>query len=191
MDPVGIPGAWTRQARAFRDSRGSFHEWFQGAEIRAVTGRDLGLRQANCVVSRRGALRGIHYTAVPPGQAKYFTCLHGTMLAAVVDIRVGSPTFGQSRTVRLDADQYAGLYVSEGLGQAFLALTDDAVLIYLCTQHFDPRVERAINPLDPQLGIPWPEDIVPELSEKDAKAPVLAEAERQGLLPRYTEPRAA
>lgn len=188
MKSVGISGAWLRRARVFSDTRGSFHEWFQGAEIRAVTGRDIGLRQANCAVSKRGALRGIHYTATPPGQAKYFTCLSGATLAAVVDIRVGSPTFGQSRTVELDAGQPAGLYVSEGLGQAFLALTDDTVLIYLCSQQFDPRVERAINPLDPQLGIDWPRDVVPSLSEKDAAAPTLAEAARNGLLTTYVGP---
>ncbi|WP_213451361.1 dTDP-4-dehydrorhamnose 3,5-epimerase family protein [Rhizomonospora bruguierae] len=188
MTPVGISGAWLRRARVFSDTRGSFHEWFQGAEIRAVAGHDFGLRQANCVVSRRGALRGVHYTATPPGQAKYFTCLSGAMLAAVVDIRVGSPTFGQSRTVELDAGQHTGLYVSEGLGQAFLALTDDTVLIYLCSRQFDPGVEHAINPLDPQLGIAWPGDVVPDLSEKDSAAPTLAEAQRLGLLPTYTEP---
>jgi dTDP-4-dehydrorhamnose 3,5-epimerase len=185
MKPTGIAGAWTRQARVFGDTRGSFHEWFQSAEIRETTGQDLELRQANCVVSKRGALRGIHYTATPPGQAKYFTCLRGAMLGAVVDIRVGSPTFGQARTVQLDAAEHTGLYVSAGLGQAFLALTDDTVLIYLCTRQFDPAVERAINPLDPALGIAWPEEIVPDLSEKDAAAPLLKDAERQGLLPRY------
>lgn len=185
MDPIGISGAWTRKARAFTDSRGSFHEWFQGAEISAVAGHDLELRQANCVVSRRGALRGIHYTATPPGQAKYFTCLRGSMLGAVVDIRTGSPTFGQSRTVELDAAGHTGLYVSAGLGQAFLALTEDATLIYLCTRQFDPAVERAVDPLDPRLAIAWPDEIVPELSAKDAGAPLLADAERQGLLPRF------
>ncbi|MEU8261690.1 dTDP-4-dehydrorhamnose 3,5-epimerase [Micromonospora sp. NPDC048999] len=186
MKPLGIAGAWTRDTRVFRDARGSFRDWYQGGEISADVGRDFVMRQANCVVSHRGVMRGIHYTQVPPGTAKYFTCVRGTLLSAVVDVRVGSPTFGQWRTVELNAADGQALYVAEGLAHGFLSL-DDSVLVYACSTTFNPRHEHGINMLDPELGIDWPAGVSPELSEKDSVAPNLAEAERLGLLPRWVD----
>jgi dTDP-4-dehydrorhamnose 3,5-epimerase len=187
MISLGIDGAWVRETKVFRDARGSFHEWFQGTEIRADVGRDFPLRQANCVVSNKGALRGIHYTQVPPGQAKYITCVRGAVLSAVVDIRVGSPTFGDSRTVTLDDREFRALYVSEGLGHGLMALADDTVIVYVCSETYNPRLERGLHPLDPGMGIRWPAGITPDLSDKDSTAPSLADAERQGQLPRYAD----
>ncbi len=187
MRSIGIDGAWVREPKVFRDPRGSFHEWFQEQENRAATGRDFVLRQANCVVSNRGAVRGLHYTSVPPGQRKYFTCVRGAMLGAVVDVRVGSPTFGDWRTVELTADEPGEFYVCEGLAAGFMALHDDSVLVYLCSQTYQPQFEHGIHPLDPDLGIEWAAGIVPDLSDKDAKAPTLAEARLRGLLPSYED----
>lgn len=187
MRPLDIAGAWVLEPKVFPDNRGSFHEWFRGEEFREATGYDLDLAQANCSVSRRGVLRGVHFADVPPGQAKYLTCVRGAVLDVVVDIRVGSPTYGAWEAVRLDDETHHAVFLAEGLGHAFMALTDDATVVYLCSTGYAPGREHGVHPLDPDLGIAWPQGIEPVLSEKDAAAPTLAEAERSGLLPTYTD----
>jgi dTDP-4-dehydrorhamnose 3,5-epimerase len=173
------------EPKVFPDERGSFHEWYRGEEFREATGYDLSLAQANCSVSRRGVLRGVHFSDVPPGQAKYVTCVRGAILDVVVDLRVGSPTFAQWEAVRLDDDSRHALFLAEGLGHAFMALTDEATVMYLCSTGYAPEREHGVHPLDPDLDIAWPEGIRPLLSPKDAEAPSLAEAKRMGLLPSY------
>lgn len=190
MRPLGIDGAWVLQPQLFEDDRGTFHEWYRGGEFREATGHDLTLAQANCSVSRRGVLRGLHYADVPPGQAKYVTCVRGAVLDVVADIRVGSPTFGQWEAVRLDDDGRRAVFLAEGLGHAFMALTDDATVVYLCSTGYDPRREHTVDALDPALGITWPDGLTPVLSPKDARAPSLAEAQEAGLLPSYEACRA-
>ncbi|MGW7823067.1 dTDP-4-dehydrorhamnose 3,5-epimerase [Streptomyces puniciscabiei] len=187
MRQLGIGDAWVLEPQVFPDDRGSFHEWYRGAEFREATGYDLGLVQANCSVSRRGVLRGIHFADVPPGQAKYVTCVRGAVLDVVVDIRVGSPGYARWEAVRLDEDTRRAVFLAEGLGHAFMALTDDATVVYLCSAGYAPGREHGIHPLDPALGIAWPDGIGPVLSSKDAGAPSLAEAERSGLLPDYAD----
>jgi dTDP-4-dehydrorhamnose 3,5-epimerase len=103
---------------------------------------------------------------------------------------VGSPTFGQWEAVRLDDAARAALFLAEGLGHAFMALTDDATVMYLCSEGYAPHREHGIHPLDPALGIDWPRDAGPLLSEKDAQAPTLERAAALGLLPDYQECRA-
>ncbi|MFE1464201.1 dTDP-4-dehydrorhamnose 3,5-epimerase [Streptomyces nigra] len=190
MRPLGIDGAWVLEPQLFEDDRGTFHEWYRGGEFREATGHDLALAQANCSVSRRGVLRGLHYADVPPGQAKYVTCVRGAVLDVVADIRVGSPTFGQWEAVRLDDDGRRAVFLAEGLGHAFMALTDDATVVYLCSTGYDPRREHTVDALDPALGITWPDGLTPVLSLKDARAPSLAEAREAGLLPSYAACRA-
>src|ERR1700729_1719325 len=102
MDPLEVDGAWTFTPQIHQDRRGSFLEWFRGAELADELGHALGVAQANCSVSRRGVLRGIHFAQMPPGQAKYVTCLSGAVLDVVVDLRVGSPGFGQWAAVSLN-----------------------------------------------------------------------------------------
>ncbi|WP_369275214.1 dTDP-4-dehydrorhamnose 3,5-epimerase [Streptomyces sp. R11] len=185
MRSLGIEGAWALEPKVFPDDRGSFHEWYRGAEFREATGHDLSLAQANCSVSRWGVLRGVHFSDVPPGQAKYVTCVRGAVLDVVVDIRLGSPTFGRWEALRLDDDSRHALFLAEGLGHAFMALTDDATVVYLCSTGYAPEREHGVHPLDPDLAIAWPEDIPPVLSPKDAQAPSLSEAREAGLLPSY------
>ncbi len=186
MKSLGIDGAWVLEPAIFPDERGSVHEWFRGTEFREATGHDLALAQANCSASRRGVLRGIHFAEVPPGQAKHVTCTRGAVLDIIVDIRVGSPTFGEWESVHLDDQTGRAVYVSEGLGHGFLALSD-ATVMYLCSAPYTPDREHGVNPFDPALGISWPAEIAPILSPKDAAAPTLAEAEQLGLLPSYAE----
>jgi dTDP-4-dehydrorhamnose 3,5-epimerase len=187
MDELVIDGAWTVSPRIHRDGRGRFLEWFTQAGLRAGAGHGLEVAQANCSVSRRGVVRGIHFSDVPPGQAKYVTCASGAIIDVVVDIRVGSPGFGRWTAVRLDDENHRALYLSEGLGHAFAAVSDQATVLYLCSTPYAPGREHGVNPLDPAIGIDWPADIEPVLSDKDAAAPSLAEAQAAGLLPDYAE----
>jgi dTDP-4-dehydrorhamnose 3,5-epimerase len=185
MRPLDISGAWVHEPAIYRDQRGQFLEWFRGQEFDTAIGRRLNLAQANLSVSQRGVLRGIHYAEVPPGQAKYITCVRGAVLDVVVDIRLGSPTFGAWRSVQLDDDSRRAVFLAEGLGHAFLALTDAATVCYICSTPYDAEREHAINPLDDEIGITWPDDIAPILSDKDATAPTLAQAQASALLPTF------
>ncbi|WP_405712543.1 MULTISPECIES: dTDP-4-dehydrorhamnose 3,5-epimerase [unclassified Streptomyces] len=185
MRQLSIAGAWVHEPKVFPDSRGSFHEWFKASELSEAVGHTLRLAQANFSVSSRGTLRGVHYADVPPSQAKYVKCVRGAVLDVIVDIRVGSPTYKRWEAVRLDDADHHAVYLAEGLGHAFMALTDDASVSYLCSEGYAPGREHGVNPLDPELGIEWPQGITPLLSDKDAAAPSLAEAEEQGLLPTY------
>jgi dTDP-4-dehydrorhamnose 3,5-epimerase len=182
---LAIPGAWEFTPTQHEDDRGVFLEWYQAREVAAAVGHRLSLVQANHSVSRRGTLRGLHFADVPPSQAKYVYCPRGAVLDVVVDVRVGSPTFGQYDLVRLDDVDRRAIYIAEGLGHAFLALTDGSAVTYLCSTGYDPSREHGLNPMDPGLALPWPADVPPLLSAKDSTAPTLAAAAAHGLLPDY------
>jgi dTDP-4-dehydrorhamnose 3,5-epimerase len=185
--PLAVPDSFEFTPRQHHDDRGVFLEFFRTDALEDAVGHPLRLAQANCSVSTRGTLRGIHFADVPPGQAKYVTCVRGAGLDVVVDIRVGSPTFGQWDAVILDEEGRRAVYVAEGLGHAFLALSDHATLLYLCSDGYRPKREHAVHPLDPEIGINWPGEIEPRLSARDAVACSLSEAERTGLLPTYQQ----
>jgi dTDP-4-dehydrorhamnose 3,5-epimerase len=190
VESLKIDGAWSYTPRQFPDDRGTFLEAFRGEEFAHLLGYRLDVAQVNCSVSRRGVIRGIHYADVPPGQAKYVSCARGAILDVVVDIRVGSPTFGAWEAVRLDEVNRRSLFIAEGLGHGFVALTDDATVLYLCSTGYAPGREHGINPLDPTLGIEWPLSELGGarvLSDKDAEAPSLREALDAGRLPRYED----
>lgn len=191
--PLAVPGAWEITPVQHGDDRGVFLEAFQSGPFAAEVGHRFDLRQANCSVSAAGVIRGIHFSDVPPGQAKYVTCLRGAVLDVAVDIRVGSPTFGVWDTVLLDDVDRRAIYLAEGLGHAFISLDDQSTVMYLCSTGYAPGREHGINPLDPAIGIAWPvtdrhgRARTPILSAKDQAAPSLDEAAGSGLLPRYDE----
>ncbi len=163
-----------------------FLESFKAVEVEKAIGHPFTLKQMNISSSRAGTVRGIHFADVPPSQAKYVQCFAGRILDVVVDIRVGSPTFGRWDAIELNDADRTGLYISEGLGHAFCALSDEVTVGYLCSEPYAPTRERGVHPLDPELKMPWPDsDLV--LSPKDAAAPTLAEAQEQGLLPKYAD----
>ncbi|QFZ23160.1 dTDP-4-dehydrorhamnose 3,5-epimerase family protein [Saccharothrix syringae] len=178
-----IPGAFEFTPSVFPDNRGLFVAPFQEAAFVAAVGHPLRVAQTNHSESARGVVRGLHYADVPPGQAKYVHCPRGRLLDVVVDLRVGSPTFGEWEAVELSPDRFNALYLPEGLGHALMALEDGSVTSYLCSEGFNPKAERAVQPLS--LGLPWPADVEPVLSEKDAAAPTLEEARAAGVLPTY------
>lgn len=182
---LDIAGAFAFTPRQFPDDRGRFLEWFKADVFAENVGHSLTVAQANNSISRRGVLRGVHFADVPPGQAKYVYCTRGAVLDVVIDIRIGSPTFGAHESVRLDDVDRRAVYLAEGLGHVFMALTDDASVTYLCSTPYNPTAEHGLNPLDPGLGLQWPDGIEPLLSPKDEAAPTLAQAREQGLLPSY------
>ena len=185
IDALDIAGAWLVQPKVHADDRGAFLEWFRADHLAAAVGTPFSVAQANHSISGRGVVRGVHFADVPPGQAKYVYCPSGAVLDVVVDLRVGSPTFGRHEAVRLDEENRRAVFIAEGLGHAFCALTDDTAVTYLVSSVFDPAVEHGVSPLDPELALPWPADVPLRLSPKDEAAPSLAEAARTGLLPRY------
>lgn len=187
VNPMSIDGVWEFVPVQRPDDRGVFLEAFKHSAFTEAVGHRFTLEQMNISVSRAGTVRGVHFAQVPPGQAKYVQCLNGAILDVVVDIRVGSPTFGAWEAVELDATSRKALYLAEGLGHAFCALTDDATVGYLCSEPYAPTREFGIHPLDPALGLPWPDGADTVLSPKDAAAPTLAEAAAQGLLPTWDE----
>ena len=142
--PLSIEGAWEVTPRLFPDPRGVFTEGFRADHLAKHIGHEMSVRQTNISVSSAGALRGIHYADVPPSQAKYVTATSGVFVDYVVDIRVGSPTFGRWEAVTLDALDRRAVYLSEGLGHAFCALEDGTTAMYLCT--------AAYNPAGPYMG---------------------------------------
>jgi dTDP-4-dehydrorhamnose 3,5-epimerase len=188
---LSVAGALEMTPVQHDDDRGTFLEWFREDELTKAAGHSLHLAQANCSVSRSGTLRGIHFAELPPGQAKFVTCAHGAALDVVVDLRLGSPTFGRWDAVTLDDEDRRAVYLPEGVGHAFLALADQTVVNYLCSAPYAPGREHAVHPLDPAIGIEWPTTardggaLTPLLSPKDDAAPSLAEVQACGVLPSY------
>ncbi len=182
--PLSIEGAYEITPVQHGDSRGLFLEWYRADLAAGETGHPFSLAQANMSVSARGVIRGIHFADVPPGQAKYVTCVAGAVLDVVVDVRVGSPTYGQWEGVQLDDEDRRAVQLAEGLGHGFCVLSERATLAYLCSTPYAPARERAVHPLDPELDIAWPATD-PVLSPRDAASPRLADARAAGLLPDY------
>lgn len=193
VTPLAIQGAWLFEPVVHRDERGSFAECFRRDIVEKNVGHALELHQGNWSTSKAGTVRGIHFAEIPPGQAKYVMCVRGAILDVVVDIRVGSPTFGKWDSAALDEANQRAIYVAEGLGHGFMALSDDTNVVYLCSAPYAPGREHGINPLDPALEIHWPttdvagRSLTPLLSPKDMAAPTLAQSSDDGLLPTYEQ----
>ena len=182
-----IEGAFEITPRQFPDDRGLFLESFRGDRLAEAIGHRMDIIQTNVSVSSRGTIRGVHFADVPPSQAKYVTAMSGSFIDFAIDIRVGSPTFGQWDSVLLDTVDRRAIYLAEGLGHAICCLEDSSTVMYLCSATYDPAREHAINPLDPELQLAIPDGLTPVISSKDAAAPSLSEAAAQGLLPMYEE----
>lgn len=187
---LAIEGAFEITPKVHHDDRGGFWEWYRFDKLEEVLGHSLQLRQANGSVSKKGVLRGLHYANVNPGQAKYVTCVQGEVIDFIVDIRKGSTTYGKWDSVILSSDNRNAVYLAEGLGHAFLSLTDGATVNYLVSGVYDPSSEHGINPLDPEIGLQFPESVELILSEKDQAAPSLRAAETLGILPTWEQAQA-
>jgi dTDP-4-dehydrorhamnose 3,5-epimerase len=190
---LSVPGAFEVTPVQHADDRGVFLEWFREDVFAGATGHPLRLAQANCSVSSAGTLRGIHFAQLPPSQAKFVTCVHGAAFDVVVDLRVGSSSYGLWDAVLIDDRERKAVYLPEGVGHAFMALEDHTVVNYLCSAPYAPGREHGVHPLDPEIGIDWPrttrdgDPVTPLLSPKDDAAPPLAEVRDAGLLATYDE----
>ena len=188
---LSVPDSYEITPKQFGDDRGIFLEWYRFDKLEERIGHSLVLAQANTSVSKRGSVRGIHFADIPPSQAKYVTAVHGAVLDYIVDIRVGSPTYGQWDSVLLDDVDRKAVYIAEGLGHCFVALTDDATVSYLVNSPYSPGREHGINPLDPDVALVFPAEAGELLlSAKDMEAPGLSAAAAAGLLPTWGNARA-
>jgi dTDP-4-dehydrorhamnose 3,5-epimerase len=185
LTPLGIEGAWLAASPLWRDERGYFREWFKSRDITKRTGYDFSVAQANISSSSRGTLRGIHYSLADMGQAKWITCVAGSVMDVIVDIRPSSPTFKKWITLELAGSNGCSVLIGDGLGHGFISLQDESTVAYLVTSPFSPSEEFEINPLDPDIGIDWGFPISElRISAKDCAAPFLSDRFNQNKLPK-------
>lgn len=173
-----LPGCVVIEPQVFEDNRGVFYETFN-LERLAAHGLTMTFQQGNISRSKRGVVRGLHYQWPKP-QGKLVSVVRGEVLDVAVDIRRGSPTFGRSTAVLLTEENRRHMWIPEGFAHGFAALSDEAVLTYLCTATYDPAADAAIRWDDPQLAIDWPVS-EPTLSAKDAAAPLLSTIDPERL----------
>jgi dTDP-4-dehydrorhamnose 3,5-epimerase len=184
--PLKISGSWKIEFQKFEDNRGFFYESFRAEEFEKLIGRNFDIKQTNTSSSSKGSVRGIHYALVPPGQAKLVQCQRGSIKDYVIDIRIGSPTFGQFEEITLGEKSVGAIFIEEGLAHAFVALENNTVVTYYVSEKYNPEREKGINPFDKTLNVKWP-DLELILSEKDTVAISLDEAKSQGLLPLFND----
>ncbi|WP_017572891.1 dTDP-4-dehydrorhamnose 3,5-epimerase family protein [Nocardiopsis halotolerans] len=182
FEETDLPGVLVIRQRVHTDQRGDFHESFRADLVSEATRTPFTVAQINYSTSRRNTIRGIHGVVSPPGQAKYVSCANGALLDVVVDLRTGSPTFGRHTVNVLEAAEGTAVFVPEGFGHGFRALTDDARICYVLSSAHVPGTQFEIHPLDPELDLPWGHESPPVLSGKDAGAQSLQEALRSGVL---------
>jgi len=183
--PTSLPGVVIVEPAVFSDDRGWFSESYN--EVRFNTAlQDIGLPgtrrfvQDNHSCSKAGVLRGLHYQLPPHAQGKLVRVVKGAAYDVAVDIRPGSPGFGQWVGVELSADNQRQLWVPEGFAHAFMALQDDTHFLYKTTDFYAKDCERSIRWDDPAIGIRWPLAAgltTPLVAPKDAAAPLLAAAD--------------
>jgi dTDP-4-dehydrorhamnose 3,5-epimerase len=167
---LGLPGVWMGKSRIFQDNRGSFQEWFLREEFKSISGIDFEIAQSNTSKSLKNVMRGIHYSVASNGQAKWVTCVSGSILDVVVDFRKDSPNFGKWILTKLESENGECLYVPDGFGHGFQSLEDNALVVYNLTSKYQPQLESTINLFDPTLKIDWP-ICQPIISQRDLEAP--------------------
>ena len=184
LSELSIPGVYLLESPVWGDDRGFFREWFKSDDLRAA-GVAFETRQANFSFSARNVVRGLHYSLAPEGQSKLVTCVAGEVDDVIVDIRVGSPTYGQFEIVRLSADAPRSVLLPGGAAHGFCVLSESAGLAYLLSSPFNASVELEISPFDTRIGIEWTITGEPIVSAKDQAAPSLEQRLEAGQLPRF------
>lgn len=170
-----LPDVLLIETGMVRDDRGFFSETYSAKMFEAAGFRSTFV-QDNLSQSKRGTLRGMHYQIEPHGMGKLIRVIRGAVFDVAIDIRRGSPTYGKWVGRRLDAENRLSLWVPIGFAHGFLALEDDTLVLYKCTEIHTPEAERAVNYADPTIGIAWPFPPT-EVTAKDAAAPPLSAAE--------------
>jgi dTDP-4-dehydrorhamnose 3,5-epimerase len=181
---LSIPGAYVLESPVWADDRGSFREWFKDEDF-VESGVEFHARQSNLSISKKDVVRGLHYSLATEGQAKVVTCAHGTLDDVLVDIRVGSPTFGRFEVVHLAAEEERSVYVPVGVAHGFCVTSEVGALVYLLSSPFNAPLELEINPLDEEINVPWSLSGEAILSPKDAGAPSLRQRAAAEELPRF------
>ena len=170
---TAIAGAYIIEPKVFKDSRGYFFESFSQREFDEKVGR-ITFVQDNESMSSYGVMRGLHFQRPPFTQSKIVRCVKGAVLDVAVDIRKGSPTYGQHVAVELTEDNHRQFFIPKGFAHGFAVLSETAVFQYKCDEFYHPEADGGIGLLDDSLGIDWriPVDKA-ILSEKDTKHPLL------------------
>lgn len=181
---LSIPGLFLLESPVWGDDRGFFREWFKAGDFDEA-GVSFRARQANLSISTKNVVRGLHYSLADEGQAKVVTCAHGELDDVIVDIRVGSPTFGAVEIVHLSSDGDRSVLLPEGVAHGFCVTSDLAALTYLLSSPFNASAELEINPFDDALHVAWTVTGNPIVSEKDRAAPSLDERRVANELPLY------
>lgn len=163
--------------RIFEDERGFFLEAWNAQQFAEKVGSEDGFVQDNHSRSRKYVLRGLHYQLNPMAQGKLVRVVKGAVFDVAVDIRASSPSFGEWFGIELSEDNMKQLWIPPGFAHGFLALTDPTDLLYKVTEYYSPDHDRSIRWDDPDIGIEWPIEGDPIISEKDADAPYLRDAE--------------
>lgn len=184
LTELSISGLYLLESPVWGDDRGFFREWFKFDDF-AAHSVGFHVRQANLSMSERNVVRGLHYSLAPEGQAKVVTCTYGTLDDVIVDVRVGSPTFGRVEVVQLGANEERGVLLPAGVAHGFCVTSDQAALTYLLSSPFNAPMELEVNPFDEELGIAWNLTGAAIVSEKDKAAPSLAERAAKGQLPQF------
>lgn len=175
IEDGGLDGLLLVRTGLFRDDRGYFAETYSQHMFREA-GLDVAFVQDNLSESRRGTLRGMHYQIRPQAMGKLVRCIRGAIFDVAVDLRQGSPTFGQWKGHPLSEENGLTLFIPEGFAHGFIAIEDHALVHYKCTAHHSPECERSLSYRCPKIGIEWPlEPLI--ISRKDAEAPGLDEAD--------------
>jgi dTDP-4-dehydrorhamnose 3,5-epimerase len=184
LHELSIPDLYVLESPVWGDERGFFREWFTAHDAEAA-GAPFLTKQANLSVSARNVVRGLHYSLAPQGQAKVVTCVFGEIDDVIVDVRVGSPTFGGVEVVHLRAEDGKSVFLPVGVAHGFCVTSDHAALAYLLSSPFNAALELEIHPFDPEVKVPWSVDAEPTLSAKDAAAPSLSERRVANQLPSF------
>lgn len=187
ITPLEISGAWIARSEVWNDQRGFFREWFKRDEIIDTTKLDFSARQANFSMSQKGVIRGIHYSLAPEGQSKWVTCVSGSIVDVIVDIRPDSPTFRRVEYVTLTPENGLSVLIESGLGHGFVALEKNSGVAYLLSSPYSPAHELDIVPTDTEINIDWGQMFEKEtkfiFSDKDLSAPTLQSRMRKKELP--------
>ncbi len=172
-------GLWLVESEVHHDERGYFRETFRRDEFIEASGLDFQAQQINVSFSKKGVLRGIHFSKSQLGQAKWVSCIKGEIRDYVVDLRQGSETFGQSTSVVLSESNGLSIIIPTGFGHAFEVISRESIISYALTSSYDPKTEMTISPFDATLDIKW-HLIDPIISKRDSSAPTLKEQELRG-----------
>lgn len=179
-----IDGAWLIDPVRHGDERGWFQEWFKKAEVEKQIGFSFEPVQLNISHSQQGVVRGIHYSVAAEGQAKYVTVMSGEIDDYIIDVRPGSPTFGQWERVRLSSALGNSVLLGPNLAHAFQCVSDEATVCYAVSTEFNPEMELAISPFCSKLSIDWSLEESICVSEKDRTSPDLMNRLASDLLPK-------